>query len=154
MPEGYDQINKQFFHVERNLGLGLDMQISPRDIPEGASPDVRAVLFRSGNIIPAKLAIAGARITTPSAPIIHCVQFSTRTARYLILLSATAAWALSATVCIDITPGGGFQTTTRWEGYHMMHGIDPVVVVNNDGIEAPYYWDGKMAHFETCIGEL
>jgi hypothetical protein len=71
--------------------------------------------------------------------------------RYLILLGVTAAWALSATRCIDITPGGGFQATTRWEGYTMMYGIDPVVVVNNDGMDSPFYWDGKIEYFIRCV---
>lgn len=152
MPEGYDQLTKRFFHIERNLGLGLDMNTSSRDIPEGASPNVRAVLFRGGNVIPAKLAIGGARVTTPDQPILHCVPFNTRTVRYLILLGSTKAWALSASGCIDITPAGSFHASTRWEGYSMMQGIEPVVVVNNNGVDAPYYWDGRTTHFESCVG--
>lgn len=151
MPEGYDQINKRFVHTERNLGLGLDMQTSPRDTPEGNSPDVRAILFRGGNIIPAKLAVGGARVTEPNAPISHCTPYNTRTAKHIILLSETSAWALTVTHCNAVTPGGGFGTSKRWEGYQMMHGITPVIVVNNNGVDAPHYWDGKAPHFEPCV---
>jgi hypothetical protein len=152
MPEGFDQVNRYFFHTERSLGLGLDMATSIRDIPEGAAKDVRAVRFSAGRVFPGKALVGEARITTPTQPVMLMAPFNTREARFVILLTQNYIYALSATQCVEVTPLGGFiEPSLRWEAYTMMQGIDPVIVVNNGGVAAPYYWDGKTPYFTRCV---
>ena len=139
------------------------MATSPRNLPDGTSPRVRATLFRMGVVTPAKLAVGSAIVTTPSETILQCVPYNTGTAKYLALLGSTQAWILSSAACVAKTPTPAFTASTRWEGYSMMTGVTPVVVVNNDGLDKPHYWDGGAGAFliltngykaRTCIGYL
>ena len=164
MPEGYDQLTKKFFHTERNVGLGLDMLTSPRDVPEGAATDTEAVHFSGGNIEPAKWLIGAVLAPVPPPKtVLHCVPFHTRTAKYLLLLTAEVVYVLAIDGCYML-PGktltsyyGHFvepwffdPDTVRWEGVMCMEGIEPVVVVNNNGLDAPAYWDGVTGYVTHC----
>jgi len=161
MPDSYDQQTGRLIHIETSLGGGLDMATSPRDLPDGKSPYLRDVLVRMGNLSPANTAESVAIVSTPTEIIRHCAPYNTGVSQYLMLLASTKAWALSAGGCADVTPSTAFTATTRWEAYSMMNNVAPVVVVNNR-LDKPHYWNGSSVFQElvdsykaqTCIGYL
>jgi len=184
MPEGYDQLTKQFFHTERVIGFGLDMVSAPRDVPEGATPRCDAVLFSGGNIVPAKLANEAVVLAVlpgdldefsygiETGIVQHGAVFNTRFSTFVLLMTPTSVCVLSSSGChylmgepVTYIGGGteefwfgdevwnevaGIYGAQRWEGYMMMQGTNPVIVINDDGIDAPYYWDGKANCLKPC----
>lgn len=120
-------------------GKGLNLDLLPSELAPGVWSDASNVRFRNG-FAQRRKGFTSA-YTTPAAPVYCLTTFSTSVSRFLVQLGTASVYVDDGTTQTDIT--GTAPTGARDDRWTAVD-FNGVLVVNN-GVDDPQYWNGDAA---------
>lgn len=130
----------------KSCGLGVNKDLSPEEITEGAWSDSKNVRFRNGYA--EKYRGIAQVYSSTSVTTNGLFYYETPTARNFVHVSPTKVFSDDGTTRTDITPASDFTGSfdDKWSG-----GVFSGNLVLTNGVDKPVYWDGNVANNLTTL---
>jgi len=128
-----------------NCGIGLNTDLSPEELGSGVWSETENIRFNNGYA--ERFAGMSKVFNTPSVTPYWIAPFSISTKKYVVHAGLTAVYVDDGTTRTDITgtaPTGAIDN--RWTG-----GTLNGVLVMNNGVDKPMYWDGNVSNNLTTL---